>query len=51
MSLELVQFAFSHYNEKARWALDYKGLAHRRRSLLPGPHVPVVKLLTGKAET
>lgn len=51
MSLELVQFAFSHYNEKARWALDYKGLAHRRRSLLPGPHVPVVKRLTGKTET
>ena len=24
---------FSHYSEKARWALDYKGIAHRRRVL------------------
>ena len=23
----------SHYNEKVRWALDYKGVAHRRRVL------------------
>lgn len=45
--LELVQFRFSHYNEKVRWALDHKQLPHRRRSLLPGPHVPVVKKLTG----
>lgn len=51
MSLELYQFAFSHFNEKARWALDHKGIPHRRRSLLPGPHVPVVKGLTGKTET
>lgn len=25
----------SHFNEKARWALDYKGVAHRRRVLGP----------------
>ncbi len=25
----------SHYNEKVRWALDYKGVAHRRRVLGP----------------
>src|SRR6187551_1750832 len=24
---------FSHYSEKARWALDYKRIAHRRRVL------------------
>ena len=24
---ELFQFAFSHYNEKARWVLDWKGVA------------------------
>lgn len=48
---ELFQFAFSHYNEKARWALDYKGIAHRRRDLLPGPHMPVMKKLTGQSET
>src|SRR4029453_14877918 len=23
----------SHFNEKVRWALDYKGIAHRRRVL------------------
>src|SRR5262245_2293519 len=23
----------SHYSEKVRWALDYKGIAHRRRVL------------------
>jgi glutathione S-transferase len=32
----LWQYSFSHYNEKARWALDHKRIAHRRRSLLPG---------------
>jgi len=31
----LWQIKISHYNEKARWALDYKGVAHRRRSPLP----------------
>lgn len=34
----LHQFAFSHYNEKVRWALDWKGLASTRNSLLPGFH-------------
>jgi glutathione S-transferase len=33
---KLWQYNFSNYNEKARWALDYKGIAHRRRSLMPG---------------
>jgi glutathione S-transferase len=32
----LWQYNFSHFNEKARWALDYKRIPHRRRSLLPG---------------
>ena len=26
----------SHYNEKARWALDYKDVAHVRRAVTPG---------------
>jgi glutathione S-transferase len=34
----LWQITFSHYNEKARWALDYKGIAHRRHSVMPGSH-------------
>ncbi len=46
--LELVMFMRSHFNEKARWALDWKGLLHRRRPLLPGPHARTVKKLTGQ---
>jgi glutathione S-transferase len=26
----------SHYNEKARWALDYKRITHVRRAVTPG---------------
>jgi glutathione S-transferase len=44
----LWQFKASHFNEKARWALDWKGIPHERRSLLPGPHAPVVLWLTGQ---
>ncbi len=32
----LWQYSFSNYNEKARWALDFKDLPHQRRSLMPG---------------
>jgi glutathione S-transferase len=28
----------SHYNEKARWALDYKGIPHVRKAPMPGAH-------------
>lgn len=49
--LELLQFRHSPYNEKLRWALDFKRVPHRRRSLLPGPHVPVLKPLTGQTGT
>lgn len=45
--IELLQFRFSPYNEKVRWALDLKGAPHRRRALLPGPHLPLVKKATG----
>jgi glutathione S-transferase len=39
----------SHYNEKARWALDHKGIAHRRRAPLPGIlHPPVALALSGR---
>jgi len=47
----LHQFASSHYNEKARWALDWKGVAHRRETHLPGPHVPPIKRLSGQSST
>lgn len=49
--IELYQFRHSPYNEKARWALDLKRVPHRRRSLLPGPHMGVVKKLTGHTQT
>ena len=45
---ELWQFTGSHYNEKARWAPDFKRVPHIRHSLIPGFHVPVVKRITGK---
>jgi glutathione S-transferase len=32
----LWQYNFSNFNEKARWALDFKGIRHVRRSLVPG---------------
>jgi glutathione S-transferase len=32
----LWQYTFSNFNEKARWALDFKQIPHRRRSLMPG---------------
>ena len=45
----LLTIRVSHYNEKARWALDWKGAAHERQSLLPGPHMRTVKKLTNGA--
>jgi glutathione S-transferase len=36
----------SHFNEKARWALDLKGVAHERRALVPGYHMAVALALT-----
>jgi glutathione S-transferase len=36
----------SHYNEKARWALDYKRIPHRRRALPGGAHMVAAALLT-----
>src|SRR3954454_21253423 len=37
----------SHYNEKARWALDYKGIPHRRRAAVPGRHRGIAQRLSG----
>ena len=47
----LWQLRFSHFNEKARWALDYKHVPHRRRSLAPGPHASRSKRLGGRGTT
>ena len=45
---ELWQFTSSHFNEKARWALDFKRVPHIRHSMIPGFHVATVKRMTGK---
>jgi glutathione S-transferase len=47
----LHQFAASHYNEKARWALDWKGIPHRRRTYFPGPHALAMQRLSGQRAT
>jgi glutathione S-transferase len=47
----LWQLEISHYNEKVRWALDYKRAPHIRRSLLPGLHISKAKRLTGDTST
>jgi glutathione S-transferase len=36
----------SHYSEKARWALAYKGVEHERRAPLPGAHMLYALWLT-----
>lgn len=46
----LWQFRFSHFNDKVRWALDWKGVPHVRRSLLPGFHIPRVLWMTGQKQ-
>ncbi len=48
----LWQLPASHFSEKARWALDHKRVAHRRRSPVPGSHMPIAAALTrGRANT
>jgi glutathione S-transferase len=39
----------SNYNEKARWALDYKGIPHIRRAETPGQHAKRAQRLTGES--
>jgi glutathione S-transferase len=47
----LHQFAYSHFNEKVRWALDYKGVPHTRETYLPGPHIPAIRRMSGQPQT
>ncbi|HKH13091.1 MAG TPA: glutathione S-transferase family protein [Solirubrobacterales bacterium] len=35
----------SHYNEKARWALDYKRVPHVRHAAIPGRHARIAQSL------
>jgi glutathione S-transferase len=41
----LYVFAISHYCEKARWALDFLGVAYALRHLAPGSHIEATKQL------
>lgn len=47
MAIKLYQFCISHYCEKVRWALDYKGVNYQAVNLLPGQHVKTIRELTG----
>jgi glutathione S-transferase len=50
VDIELFQFFRSHFNEKARWALDFKRIPHVRHTLLPGPHRFTVTRLSGQPQ-
>lgn len=41
----LYVFNISHYCEKARWALDYFGIQHEARHVMPGAHRIIAKKL------
>lgn len=47
----LHQFRFSNFNEKARWALAFKGLGLPRKDYLPGPHGGQIKKLCPESFT
>jgi glutathione S-transferase len=46
MTATLWHIELSHYSEKARWALDYKDIAYRRRTPLVGFHQLAAMVLT-----
>jgi glutathione S-transferase len=45
----LWHFRISHYNEKVRWALDFKQWPHRRTALVPGWHMRTARRLSGQS--
>ena len=47
--IELYQFSISHYCEKIRWALDFKGLEYSAINLLPGFHIKTTTKLVGQS--
>jgi glutathione S-transferase len=51
-TITLWHLPVSHYSEKARWALDHKGVEHRRKAPLPGQHMLFALALTrGREKT
>ena len=52
MSAVLWHITVSHFNEKARWALDWKGIPYEARAPMPGLHMAVAAWLTrGRGRT
>jgi glutathione S-transferase len=52
MTAVLWHLEISHYNEKVRWALDYKSIPHVRKTPLPGLHgLHALVLRSGPAGT
>lgn len=49
-ALTLYEFPVSHYCEKIRWALDFKGLPFQRVSLVPVLHIPRMLSLTRQTQ-
>jgi glutathione S-transferase len=43
MATRLYTFTISHFAEKARWALDYKGVHYEEQRLVPGSHAVILK--------
>ena len=44
-------FNISHYCEKARWALEYFGIQHEARHVMPGVHRVIAKKLGAKRKS
>jgi glutathione S-transferase len=49
MAPRLYTFAISHFAEKARWALDVKGIEYVERVLLPGSHFVTIRKMAPKS--
>ncbi len=47
--ITLHQFPISHYCEKVRWALDFKGLEHRLHHWVPGFHIKAMRKLAPRS--
>jgi glutathione S-transferase len=43
MAMKLLEFPHSHYCEKARWALEYKGIPFEAVAIMPGFHMITVR--------
>lgn len=48
--LKLYHFLGSHFNEKVRWALEWKSIDYESRPLLPGLHIPIIRKLSSNTE-